>query len=580
MFGVFYFGEQYFSDSFPFDFAPPPITPVTTTYQRLVVSCGYRSCSNEDEFGYNLQDGSVTLLDAPAICQTRTCTVLPDVDIYNIQTGNIALASNVVLSCATKTCPDSGVTDVEIYNLQDALFFNGTPLTVIIQCPPGYICPDGSTPYTFTYPPGTFYFPKPPPGGLGGSCPYELRVEGCLGPISRMIPCGASQDFVDKAAEEIINQLANDSARCQQGNVWKLALTFNDDVPSWVCAGSEFNAIISARTYAFTVYNPSLWPVEDYSFPNDDQPIWMSAGFLPPARNLGPDSKYYGVRLALFGTVPLTTGTFEFSVTAIAPGPQKTSNGVTDPGAEGTKRYVIEIIGITTGSPLPDAVTEQEYTQYFAASGFGAVPNWGLAYGSLPDWITFNTNQGVIYGTPPIEEDGEVYTFAIFAQQDDRQCVKEFELSVGVGGGCPDWSLLSWSTTIIDGAGAKTGNNLAASIDTSATTVAPSDYSYIQMTTAPIARNPESVNCCFEITQSVSLFSLLPWNIIMYDQDGNAYVLATAFLNPVGVYTFNIPATVTSFQIQTNIDARCLPAPDGTLAAGTNILKANLYQCP
>jgi hypothetical protein len=239
---------------------------------------------------------------------------------------------------------------------------------------------------------------------------------------------------------------------------------------------------------------------------------------------------------------------------------------------------VIDIIGIDTDSPLSNAVAEQEYTQYFAATGFGYTPLWGLAGGNFPDWLTFNTYQGVIYGTPPIEEDGEVYTFSIFAQDGERQCVKEFELEVGAT--CPDWSLLSWSTTISNGTDPKTGNNLAASIDTSATTLGPNGYSYIQMTTAPIARSPSSATCCLEIIQSISAFSLLPWNIILYDQVGNAYILATAFLNPVGVYTFNIPETVTSFQIQTNIDARCLPQGDGTAAAGTNILKATLYQCP
>jgi len=459
MFGVFYFGEQYFSDS-PFDLAPPP-APQTTTYQRLVVSCGYRSCSNEDDFSYNLQDGAVTLLETPAICQTRTCTVLPDVDIYNIQMGNIAPDSNVVLSCATKTCPDSGVTDVEIYSLQDALFFNGTPLTVIIQCPPGYICPDGSTPYTVTYPPGSFYFPQPPPGG---SCGYALEVQGCESLIERYIKCGSSTAYVLKVVDGMLQEMAEQSGRCCfLGSINKLPLTFNDDVPNWLCAGSEFEAVVSARVFDnFRVPNPSLWPVEDYSFPSDDQPIWMSAGLLPPARNLGPDSTYYGVRLALFGTVPLTTGTFEFSVTAFAPGPREiikafavcpdgtsveTNVLVQDPPAIGTKRYVIEIIGIDTASTLPNAVPEQEYTQYFAATGFGSYPLWGLAYGSLPDWMYFNTYAGVIYGTPPIEDDGFTYIFAIFVQDGERQCVKEFVLDVGFD--CPEEVTVITNRTVV-----------------------------------------------------------------------------------------------------------------------------------
>jgi hypothetical protein len=147
----------------------------------------------------------------------------------------------------------------------------------------------------------------------------------------------------------------------------------------------------------------------------------------------------------LYGTVPLTTGTFEFSVTAFAPGPREITKAfalcpdgtsvetevlVQDPPAQGTKKYVINIIGIDTASPLSNAVPEQEYTQYFAATGFGATPLWGLAGGDFPDWLTFNTYQGVIYGTPPIEDDGATYTFAIFVQDGERQCVKSFQVQV------------------------------------------------------------------------------------------------------------------------------------------------------
>jgi len=599
MFGVFYFGEQYFSESFPFDFAPPPTpTPETFTYQQIVISCGYKSCGDAGDFSsYNLQDGSETTTNSSSLCSTRTCSDILDVDIYNVQNGSeIVLDSST--TCETRTC--NVQPDIEIYSLQDALYFNGTPLTVIVQCPPGYICPDGSTPYTFTYPPGSFYFPKPPTGG--GGCGDPLQVQGCESLISRDIPCGSSSSYVDKVVDGMLQEMAEQSARCcVLGSIAILPLTFNDNVSNWVCAGSEFEAVISARTYFFRVPNPSLWPVEDYNFPNDDQPIWMSAGLLPPAGNLGPDSTYYGVRLALSGTVPLTTGTFEFSVSAFAPGPREIIKGVAlcpggtffetnvlvqDPPAIGTKKYVIEIIGITTGSPLPNAVPEQEYTQYFAATGFGAVPNWGLAYGSLPDWMYFNTYAGVIYGTPPIEEDGEVYTFAIFAQQDDRQCVKEFTLTVKTP--CPIWNNIVWGSPVIvtaeNGTGSGSGSGSGASIISSVgawSGSGPANTSDVNLSGTLVTQCPTSNLCC--ITSFLQATPSLQKQAVvqLYVNGLLVYQRAVLPASPsIGDGTFTVPSGSSTILIQLGATAGSgAPLPANSIANSTYV-SCSVAMCP
>jgi hypothetical protein len=398
-------------------YPPPPPS------YALSVRCEYRSCGDVDDFSeYSLQDGSERTANSSSLCVTRTCSVLPDIDIYNIQTGNIAPESNVALSCATRTCADSGVPDVEIYNLQDALFFNGTPLSFLIQCPNGQVCPPGVFPRLFTYPPGTFYFPQPPPGPCSTNIVLEMR--GCESTVTRVLPCGSSPALINAAAQQIIEEVAEQQANCDAEILFTRTLGIVlSDLPTWACIDSDFDQIVTGFVPASVfVPNPSLWVINQFDFIGNSQPLWMSAAQTP------------GGSLIISGS-PTSFGPVSFTVQAVAPPP---SAG--DPYAVGQKTYTIEIIGISTASPLPNAVPEEEFSQTFAATGFGSTPLWGLAYGSLPDWMAFNTNTGTIYGTPPIEDDGDTYTFAIFVQDGERQCVKEFELSVGLGEISAYWS--------------------------------------------------------------------------------------------------------------------------------------------
>ena len=114
------------------------------------------------------------------------------------------------LNCPVKTCP-AAPADLTVYNLQDALFFNGTPLSILVSCPPGYQCNSLSGTLIFTYPPGTFQFPKPP-GGAGNPLVFSLR--GCSSVVTIVLPAGSSVAAQNAAAQQVISQVAAQQAQC------------------------------------------------------------------------------------------------------------------------------------------------------------------------------------------------------------------------------------------------------------------------------------------------------------------------------------------------------------------------------
>lgn len=101
--------------------------------------------------------------------------------------------------------------DIAIYSLQDALFFNGVPLTFVVNCPEGQVCQPGVYPKTVTYPPGTFVVPNPPPCS---GFPIVMTVQGCKGPVTRTLPCPSSNGAIQAAANEIIMELGQQQAEC------------------------------------------------------------------------------------------------------------------------------------------------------------------------------------------------------------------------------------------------------------------------------------------------------------------------------------------------------------------------------
>lgn len=102
--------------------------------------------------------------------------------------------------------------DITLFSLQDALFFNGVPLSFIVDCPDGFYCPPGTFPRTVTYPPGTFQIPHPPNPPPGQ--PIILQLMGCQSLVQRILTAGSSAAAIQSAANEIIQEVAAQQAQC------------------------------------------------------------------------------------------------------------------------------------------------------------------------------------------------------------------------------------------------------------------------------------------------------------------------------------------------------------------------------
>lgn len=103
--------------------------------------------------------------------------------------------------------------DTAIYSLSTNLSFNGTPISVVVPCPEGFICPTT----TVTYPPGTFIVPDPPPLPPGSDpCTPRppFRVQGCLSEIIVPIPPCSTAAQIAALAQQVIEQMALQQAQC------------------------------------------------------------------------------------------------------------------------------------------------------------------------------------------------------------------------------------------------------------------------------------------------------------------------------------------------------------------------------
>ena len=296
------------------------------------------------------------------------------------------------LKCAVKTCP-AAPGDLAIYNLQDALYFNGTPLSVLAQCPTGYYCPPGLFPRVFTYPPGTFTVYVPPDTGF----PIVLTCQGCESALNTVLPSGSSQAAIQAASDVLISEAAAQQARCDAitslppGSKIPSTITLTD-IEEYACVNVPFSASVFASA------TPSGAP---YSLTVAPQPAWMVT-----AQNT--------TTLFLSGT-PTTIGPVTFNVIA------------TGTNASGTKSYTLNIIGIATASPLTGGQVGDPYSETLDASSIPGVLTWTVVGGTLPDGLSLNSATGEISGTPTLVQ---TTSFSIQASNGTQFCSKTFGLSV------------------------------------------------------------------------------------------------------------------------------------------------------
>lgn len=198
------------------------------------------------------------------------------------------------------------------------------------------------------------------------------------------------------------------------GQVSGLRLCLGNLTSSLGCTGQVFSAFIVAS------YNAALEPVNlTFEIP----------GGLPPGTVMSQSSPS---SVSIIG-VPTTGGDFTFTLTcASALGPVI------------SKQYTIQVKGISTNSPLPDATSGVPYSKFLVASGTQSGTRvWQILSGSLPPGLVLDSATGEIFGTPT-DTESLTYGFVVTMTDDQIACSKQFTLTVNVGSECADWTTLAW----------------------------------------------------------------------------------------------------------------------------------------
>jgi hypothetical protein len=300
----------------------------------------------------------------------------------------------LVVSCAAKTCL-VGPGDLTIYNLEDALFFNGTPLSILAECPTGYYCRPGLFPQVFTYPPGTFVVVIPP---TGTGFPIVPTIHGCESDLNTVLPITATRADAEAAAAILIQQAAQQQGRCDAkklaGQPLPIEITLSD-IFEYACVDSSVSLAVVGSSH------PTRIPIT-FTVPN--QPSWMVI-----SQN--------ATTLFMDGT-PTTIGPVSFTVIASAPG---------NPVGSGSRTYTLNVVGISTASPLTNGALGLPYSETLDASSIPGVLVWSVISGTLPDGLSLDASTGEISGTPTTVQ---INGFTVSASNGLISCSKVFSLEV------------------------------------------------------------------------------------------------------------------------------------------------------
>lgn len=299
------------------------------------------------------------------------------------------------IPCETRTCPVEFPPDVRIYSLQDALTFNLTPLSFLVQCPPGFVCPPGTFPKVITFPPGTFVFPDP---NTNPGFPIQLELTGCQGRVTRTLPADASQAEINAAIQAIINEVARQQAECD-------AVSDPPPLnPSPFFTNVEVYSAFSCPECEAVTYTGSLpWYI---SVDTTNNRLVMASGVIAAETQVEANDQAQAFLDA-------------FKAAAIA--------------AE-----LLECVGctISTASPLPAGEVGVAYSQTLTSTGTLSTPTWAVISGALPDGLSLSGATGEISGTPTTEQTA---TFTVRATAGAQCCEKEFELEIAAIA-CPAFS--------------------------------------------------------------------------------------------------------------------------------------------
>ena len=279
--------------------------------------------------------------------------------------------------------PCSNQSDLTIYSLQTGIqFTNNTAISIIVECPAGSTCV--GFPKTVTYPPGTFVFNQPDPNPPSGTV---LRLNGCLGAVTRIVPADATAADIAALVREIIQEAAEQQAQCD---------TIDSNPPP---------------------ITPVLNDARSQVIDCDEGEGTVFTGTLPSYITLDGGTNTFTINAGIFAGTSKSDANSKASA-FLASFIAENEDSIECVGCD--------IIVVAIGPP-----TEGEpYSQVIVQTGFSS-PFWSISAGALPSGLSINSSTGEIAGTPT--ECGGPFTFTVraaYEEDSDIYCEHEFSFNV------------------------------------------------------------------------------------------------------------------------------------------------------
>lgn len=325
--------------------------------------------------------------------------------------------------------------DVDLYSLDGLDFFTSNRLSFVLECPPGYFCPNFPVPWVV---PREYINNIYIPNITGRSQKINIRVQCCdnsyvvalvtvnvsqgtLGPgtvsgtistsdsgvsgtvtIIGNVPIATAKLAVKYVIQGVVAKLqlecAKKKAACQEedndhifppndprnpipppgSGVMKLSTLSNTKG----CVGGAFQA-------NFAVIS-KFAPVSFALF----------SGTLPPGLTISS----IGPRAGKVSGTPTTAGSYSFWILA------------RDPNGKQTKKLYTICIASISPATLPDGTVGAVYSQTLTTNACATLPlSWQVSSGTLPTGLTLDEGSGVISGTPTT---AGTFTFTILLQDE------------------------------------------------------------------------------------------------------------------------------------------------------------------